>query len=127
MFVRPIRLSHLIVDEDGKDILVTFTLLDAPPRTGPVENPLKESSIDTIVERLTSIIDSNGLAFRARSGSKTVVLRAKNGSLNVLHVSSKTITKSTGPRITGLWIGLIVVGILVGGVGGFIVFQKLSK
>jgi len=127
MFIRPIRLSHLIVDQDGTDIIVTFTLLDVPPRKGPVENPIEEANLDKAIERLSSIIDANGLAFRAKYGTKQVVLRATSGSLNVDHVTSKTEYMSSGPRITGLWIGLILVGLLIGGVGGFFAFQKLSK
>lgn len=129
MFVRPIRISHLIVDQDGTEIIVTFTLLDAPPRTGPVEDPIKESSLDKVIERLESVINSEGLAFRARyaNGTKQVVLRAKPTSLNVQHKNNETKYKSSGPRITGLWLGLIVVGVLVGVVGGFFAFQKLAK
>ncbi|UJR30823.1 hypothetical protein I4U23_018340 [Adineta vaga] len=129
MFVRPTRISHMIVDQDdeSKDIIVTFTLLDAPPVTGPVEDPLKESSLDTVINRLSNIIDSNGLAFRARYGSKQVTLRARGGSLNVPHTSTKTNWKTSGPKITGLWLGLILVGLVIGGVGGFIVFAKLAN
>jgi hypothetical protein len=127
MFVRPIRISNIIVDKDGSDILVTFTLLDAPPRTGPVDNPLQEPSLDTLIERLTTIIDANGLAFRASIDSKQVVLRAAANSLNIGHRSSEQKWKSSGPKITGLWIGLIVVGLVVGLVGGFIVFRRLTS
>jgi hypothetical protein len=127
MFVRPTRISHLIVDQDGSDIIITFTLLDTPPRTGPVESPLMESSLDKLIERLSSVIDANGLAFRAKSGTKTVVLRARAGSLNIDHQSSKTVYNSSGPRITGLWIGLIFVGLLVGVVGGFFVLKHFAK
>ncbi|CAF4168765.1 unnamed protein product, partial [Rotaria magnacalcarata] len=107
-------------------ILVTFTLLDAPPRTGPVENPLKESSLDTVIGRLSSIIDASGLAFRARYDTKQVVLRARAGSLNVDHRSTKTKVKSSGPKITGLWVGFVIAGLVVGVIGGFIVFRKLA-
>ena len=129
MHVRPTRISHLIIDQDesSSDILVTFTLLDAPPRTGPVQDPIEESPLGAVIRRLTSIIDSNGLAFRAKHGTRQVTLRARGGSLNVPHRSSQTRDKSTGPRITGLWIGLIIVGLVLGGVGGFFVFGKLAK
>jgi len=127
MFIRPIRISNLIVDQDDTDILVTFTLLDAPPRTGPVEIPLIESSLDSLVERLTKIIDSNGLAFRARYGTKQVVLRARANSLNVAHRSTRQELLSSGPLITGLWIGCSVVGLLIGGISSFFLFQKLAK
>jgi len=127
MFVRPTRISHLIVDQDGTDIIVTFTLLDAAPRTGPVENPLKESSLDSLIERLDSIINSNGLAFRAKAGDKQVILRARANSLNIAHRSSRTEYKTTGPKITGLWIGLILVGLLIGAVGGFFCLSKICK
>ncbi|CAM2718156.1 unnamed protein product [Rotaria socialis] len=127
MFVRPIRISHLNVDHRDTGILVTFTLLDAPPRTGPVENPLKESSLDNVIDRLSSIIDASGLAFRARYDTKQVVLRARVGSLNVNHRSSKTKVKTSGSKITGLWVGFVVAGLVVGVVGGFLVFQKLAN
>jgi hypothetical protein len=129
MFVRPTRISHLTVDQDDestKDIIVTFTLLDAPPRTGPVEDPLREASIDRVVQRLSQIIDSNGLRFRGRYGSRQVNLFAREGSLNVPHRSSQTKEISSGPTITGLWIGLILIGLVIGGVGGFFAFGKLA-
>jgi len=127
LFVRPIRLANLVVDKDGSNITVTFTLLDAPPRTGPVENPLNETKLDPLIERLNSVIDSNALVFRAKSDAKQVTLRALPKSLNIKYRSSEINWKSTGPRITGFWIGFIVVGLLLGAIGGFFVFQKLAK
>jgi hypothetical protein len=127
LFIRPIRISNVIVDQDDTDILVTFTLLDAPPRTGPVEVPLIESSLDTLIERLTNIIDANGLTFRAKSGTKPIVLRARANSLNIDHKSKEEKTRSSGPRITGLWIGCTVGGLLIGGVISFFVFERLAK
>lgn len=130
MFARPTRISHLIVDQDdgdSTDIIVTFTLLDTPPIIGPVEDPIRESSLDTLITRLTNIIDSNGLAFRARYDTKQVTLRARSGSLNVPHSSTKTVSKTTGPKITGLWLGLILVGLVVGGVAGFFILGKLAS
>jgi hypothetical protein len=127
MFIRPIRISNIIVDLDGTDILVTFTLLDAAPFTGPVETPLEETSLETLIERLTKIIDSNGLAFRAKHGTKQTVLRARANSLNVGHRSTEEKWNSTGPKITGLWIGFVFVGLFVGAVGGFILFKRFSK
>ncbi len=128
LFVRPIRISNIIVDQDdNNDILVTFTLLDAPPRTGPVEIPIKESSLDSLVERLNSIIDANRLTFRARSSSKQFILRARANSLNIRHRTTEETVKTAGPRITGLWLGFIIAGIVVGTVGGFFLFAKLAK
>ncbi|CAF0775953.1 unnamed protein product [Adineta steineri] len=130
MFVRPIRISHLIVDQDNgasNDIIVTFTLLDRPPITGNVADPIHETSLDGLINRLERIMEADGLAFRAKYGTNTVNLRARPGSLNVGHRSSETITKSSGPKITGLWIGLIIVGLLIGGVGGFFLFGKFAK
>ena len=126
LLVRPIRISNVIADKDGDNILVSFTLLDVPPQTGPVENPIKEESLDTLVERLNSIIDSNGLIIRARYGTKEAILRAKSGSLNTQHKSTEDKPKTSGPKITGLWIGLIFVGILFGAIGGFFALAKLS-
>jgi len=127
LFVRPIRISNIIVDQDDNDIIVTFTLLDAPPRTGPVEVPLKEASLDTLIERLTKAIDSDTLYFRARNGTKMVNLRARANSVSIAHRSAQQKSRSSGPLITGLWIGCAVAGLLIGGVGSFFVFQKLSK
>ncbi|CAF3881029.1 unnamed protein product, partial [Rotaria sordida] len=128
LFVRPIRISNLVVDKDDNDILVTFTLLDVPPRTGPVENPLKEASLDKLIERLDAVINSNGLAFRGRYDTKQVVLRARSNSLNVEHTTARqTIYKSSGPKITGLWIGFIIAGLVIGAIGGFLIFAKLAK
>jgi hypothetical protein len=127
LFVRPIRISNIIVDQDDTDIIVTFTLLDAPPRTGPVEFPLVETSLDTLIERFTRIIDSNGLAFRAKHGTKQIILRARANSFNIAHRSTQQKLRTSGPLITGLWIGCVVGGLLIGGIGGFFLFQKLSK
>ncbi|CAF1066270.1 unnamed protein product [Adineta ricciae] len=127
LFIRPIRISNLIVDQnESNDILVTFTLLDAAPRTGPVEVPIKESSLDTLIERLTAVIDSNALTFRARVNAKQIILRARPDSLNIRHQSSEKKVISTGPRITGLWLGFITIGVIVGAVTGFLVFKKLA-
>ena len=128
LFIRPIRISHVIVDEDdAKDIQVTFTLLDAPPRTGPVEVPLIEPSLDTLVTRLTEIINNNGLIFRATSGTKQVILRARVNSLNIAHRSTERNIRTSGPLITGLWIGCSVAGLLIGGIASFFIFEKLAK
>ncbi|CAF1511735.1 unnamed protein product [Adineta steineri] len=128
LHIRPIRISNLIVDQDdsNENILVTFTLLDAPPRTGPVEVPIKETSLDTLIERLNSAIDSNTLTFRARTSTKQIILRARISSLNIQHQSTQEKVRSTGPKITGLWIGFIIVGVLVGGVGGFFLLAKMA-
>lgn len=125
--IRPIRISHLVVDQNGTDILVTFTLLDAPPRTGPVENPLIESSLDTIIDRLTEIINHNALIFRPKSGSKFYTLRARPQSLNLVHKSSPENLRSSGPLIIGLWVGCVVAGLLIGGVVSFFIFEKLAN
>jgi hypothetical protein len=127
LFVRPVRIANLFVDQDATDIIVTFTLLDAPPRTGPVEEPLKEASLDTLIERLNSIIDANGLAFRTKAGARQHVLRARPKSLNVNHRSTENKSKTTGPRITGLWIGFIIAGIVIGAIVAFFAFEKFSK
>lgn len=125
--VRPTRISNLNVDKNSNNITVTFTLLDAPPRTGPVEFPLKEESLDKLVERLESAIDANSFTFRAKLGSTTVRLRAHPRSLNVPHRSTIVKTVSSGKTITGLWIGLIIVGILIGAIGGFIALGHFAK
>ena len=127
MFVRPIRISHIIVDQDDRDISVTYTLLDAPPLTGPVEVPLHEPSLDTLIERLSSLIDSNRLTFRARYDSKQITLIARANSLNVVHRSTERKYLTSGSRITGFWIGFIIVGSLFGGIGGFFVFKHWSR
>ncbi|CAF1296429.1 unnamed protein product [Rotaria sordida] len=123
MFVRPTRISNLLVDKNNTDIIVTFTLLDVPPRTGPVEVPLQELSLDTVIQRFQTIIDSEGLTFRARYGdSKQVTLRARAKSLNVVqNTQNKWLT--SGSKITGLWIGFIILGLAIGAVGGFFVFR----
>ncbi len=127
LFIRPIRLSNVLVDQDDNDILVTFTLLDGSPRTGPVEFPLVEPSLETLIERLTQIVDSNGLHFRAKNGTRQIVLRARVNSLNVAHLSTQKLSVNSGPLIIGLWIGCSVGGLLLGVIGGFFLFQKLAK
>jgi len=128
LFIRPIRISNILVDEDDNDILVTFTLLDAPPRTGPVEIPLLEPSLDNLIDRLTKIIDANGLYFPAQYGtSKQINLYARVGTLNIAHLSSEKKSLTSGPLIIGLWIGCGLVGLLIGGVTSFFLFQKFAK
>ena len=126
LLIRPIRISNLLVDADGDDILVTFTLLDAPPTTGPVEILFKEKSLDDLVARLETTINNNELVFRARYDSKQVILRARPESLNVVHQSYKSVSLTSGPKITGLWLGLIILGIVIGSVGTFFVCGFLT-
>jgi hypothetical protein len=127
--VRPSRISNIIVDEraNHSDIIVTLTLLDAPPRLGPVEDPIQETSLIKLIDRLGGLIDSNDLAFRAKQKNREVKLRARPNSLNVIHTSLDQRYRTTGPTITGLWIGLLVVGLLLGAVGGFFAFRALAK
>ncbi|CAF3966179.1 unnamed protein product [Rotaria sp. Silwood2] len=161
--VRPIRISNIIVDHDGKDLPVTFTLLDAPPRLGPVEFPLQEPSLTTAIERLRTVIDANGLAFRARYNNNEVTLRARINSLQVIYTSfdqnagqcvNQTfarsensvecpdttteqnqnlnqnidiVYKSSGPLITGFWIGFLILGVLIGTVGGVFILKRFFK
>ena len=127
MLVRPIRISNLLIDQYDDELVITFTLLDAAPQTGPVEEPLKESSLDTVIDRLSKDIDNNALSFRARTPSGQVTLRARPNSLNVDHRSKEIKTMSSGPRITGLWIGLILVGTILGAIGGFFLLAKFWK
>ncbi|CAF3878436.1 unnamed protein product [Rotaria sp. Silwood1] len=163
LFVRPIRISNLMVDNDGDDILVTFTLLDAPPRTGPVEVPLQENSLTTSIQRLRTVIDANNLSFRVKYGTNQTILRARINSLQVIYTSSDQnvsqcinqtfvttpkpdecldtttqqnqnldqgidiVYKSSGPLITGFWVGFIVLGVLIGIVGGVFVLKRFFK
>ncbi|CAF0925746.1 unnamed protein product [Rotaria sordida] len=158
--VRSIRISNILVDHDGKDLPVTFTLLDSPPRLGPVEFPLQEPSLTTAIERLRTVIDANGLLFRAKYNTTEITLRARIRSLQVIHTSldqnttqciNKTlgqgqnpnecpptttvqnqdlnqnieiVYKSSGPLITGFWIGFIILGVLIGTVGSFFVLKR---
>ncbi|CAF1123846.1 unnamed protein product [Rotaria sordida] len=158
--VRSIRISNILVDHDGKDLPVTFTLLDSPPRLGPVEFPLQEPSLTTAIERLRSVIDADGLSFRAKYNTTEITLRARIRSLQVIHTSldqnttqciNKTfgqgqnpnecpptttvqnqdlnqnieiVYKSSGPLITGFWIGFIILGVLIGTVGSFFVLKR---
>jgi hypothetical protein len=87
LLLRPIRISNIIVDRDEKDLLVTFTLLDKPPRLGPVEVPLQEQSLTIAVERLRTVIDADGLTFRAKYDNKEVILRTRTKSLQVIYTS----------------------------------------
>ena len=205
--VRSVRISNIIVNHDGKDLPVTFTLLDAPPRLGPVAAPLQELSLTAAITKLRTVIDSNMLTFQAKFNTTEVTLTARNSSLQIIYTSTdqspnqcsnqtstttpstatpsttilsnatlstiippnatlsttilsnatlfttipsnatlftttpsvtecpSTITaprttvkqiieityKSSGPMITGLWIGFIILGLLVGMVGGFFV------
>ncbi|CAF3555371.1 unnamed protein product [Rotaria sp. Silwood1] len=157
--VRPIRISNILVDHNGKDLPVTFTLLDLPPRLGPVELPLQEPSLTTAIERLRTVIDANSLAFRAKYNTTQITLRARINSLQVIHTSfnqntnqcvNKTLVrnqnrdecqptttvqnqnidivyKSSGPLITGFWIGFIIIGVLIGTVGGFFVLKRFFE
>ncbi|CAF1014057.1 unnamed protein product [Didymodactylos carnosus] len=124
--LRPVRISNIVIDHDGKDLIVTFLLLDVPPKYGPVEHPLHEHSLDTLVERLQTLINDNTLAFRAKFDTKEVDLRARKNSLDVIYVNNKSVTKAHGPLITGLWIGFLVLGLLLGVGVAFIVVKKYT-
>ena len=128
MFVRPIRLSNLLVDRDGSDLLVTFTLLDAPPRRGSVENLYNETSLDTLIARLSTVIDSNALIFRARTSARQVVLRAKPKSLNVaVQADQVKKIKAPGASTTVFWVAFTIGGAVLGAVVGFFVFERMAK
>ncbi|CAF0926059.1 unnamed protein product [Rotaria sp. Silwood1] len=152
-----------MVDNDGDDILVTFILLDATPRTGPVEVPLHEASLTTSIQRLRTVIDVNNLVFRVKYGTNEAILQARNNSLQVIYTSSDQnvnqcvnqtfvttqnpdeclgtttqqnqnldkgidiVYKGSGPLITGLWVGFIVLGTLIGIVGGVFVLKRFFK
>jgi hypothetical protein len=176
--VRPVRISNIIVNHDGKDLPVTFTLLDAPPRLGPVAVPLQELSLTAAIAKLRTVIDSNMLNLRAKFNTTEVTLTARNNSLQIIYTSNdqsgaqcanQTTTaspatttspstatnpstttsasatacpatatvpeptikqiieityNSSGPLITGFWIGFIILGLLVGLVGGFFVSKR---
>lgn len=125
MFVRPIRISNLVVDKSDKDIIVTFTLLDAPPTTGPVQYPLQEASLDTLIDRLRSIIDSHGFIIRGQNGTKYVSLRARRQSLNVEY-ESKINTIQPG-SLAGYWAGFIILGLVIGSGSAFLVCKVLTS
>jgi hypothetical protein len=175
--VRPIRISNIIVDHDGKDIPVTLTLLDVPPRLGPVEIPLQELSLAEVITHLRTVIDSNALVFQAKHGTTQVMLRTRISSLQVIYTSFdpnhnqcinqtfnqttspdqcanqtynqtqnpdqclNTTTgeiqnvnqnieityKSSGPLITGFWVGFIILGLLIGIAGGFFILRRFSE
>jgi len=85
--IQPIRIAHIIVDEDENNILGIFTLSNAPPRAESMKILLKESSLYRLIECFTSIIDSNHFAFRA-------------SSLNIRYCSTEQVWKTTSRRIT---------------------------
>jgi len=125
--VRPIRISHIIIDHDVNDLFVSFTLLDVPPVYGPVETPIQEHKLEVIIDRLKNLIDNNAFHIRAKFDTKEVVLRAKVGSLSAIYTNEKTIVKTTGPKITGLWIGFIILGLALGIIGSFFVIRKITQ
>ncbi|CAF0775599.1 unnamed protein product [Didymodactylos carnosus] len=125
--LRPVRISNIIIDHEDKDLLVTFTLLDVPPKYGPVEHPLHEHTLATLIERLERMINNNLLAFRAKYGTKEVELRARKNSLAAIFTNEKTVIKSSGMLITGLWIGFLVFGILIGVGATFIIVKKYTS
>jgi hypothetical protein len=127
MLVRPTRISDLLVDRAGDDFLVTFTLLDAPPRTGPVENIFNETSLDTLVDRLTNLIDTNSLVFRARSGTKPIMLRAAPKSLNFVYDNTKTNTITNVKAASSNWGTFIAIGIVVGIIIATVAFVLLTR
>lgn len=127
MFVRPIRLSNLLVDRVGNELLVTFTLLDAPPRKGPVENLYNETSIDALIARLVTVINSNSLIFRARTNSKQVILRAIPKSLNVAVQEDQVKRTKSNSSATVFWITFTIGGAILGAVVGFFVFARMAQ
>ena len=130
MRIRPIRISSLLVDQDGEDIVVSFTLLDAPPSTGPVERPLKEGSLDAVVERLLGAVDSGDMSFRARYGTKQTTLYALKGSLNVKRPSGSQnddAALDSPSSHAGYWVGFSIAGVVIGLVVGFFVFRQRAS
>lgn len=127
MFVRPIRISQLIVDLVGKDIQVTFTLLDAPPTKGPVESLYNETSFDDLVDRLKKIMDANSLFFRARADDRQVVLRARPESLNIVFTTTKNVETKSGGVITTFWIVFVFVGLIIGAIGTFLLAKFFGR
>lgn len=127
MFVRPIRISQLLVDVVGNDIQVTFTLLDAPPKQGPVETIFNETSFDGLVDRLKTVLDSNSLFFRARANDRQVILRARPKSLNIAFTSTTNVETKSGGRITTFWIVFVIVGLVLGSVGAALIFKFFVK
>lgn len=124
MLVRPTRISNLLVDQDGDDIAVSFTLLDAAPITGPVEQPLKEKTLDVVVDRLGAAIESGELIFRARYGTKQTNLFARKGSLNVKRPAGDTADSDSSSSNAGYWVGFTIAGVVIGLLVGFFVFRQ---
>lgn len=140
LIVRSMCISNIMIDRDGKDLFVTVTLLDAPPRYGPVESPLQEPSLRTSIDRLRRAIDANNLTVRTTYGrTEDVVLRARIDSLQVIytsfdrndtqsvHENLRIIYKSSGPLITGFWIGFALLGVFIGVLGGFLIRKRFFR
>ncbi|CAF4462713.1 unnamed protein product [Rotaria sp. Silwood2] len=83
--VRPFRISNVIINFNGKDILVTFTLLDATPFLGLVSTIIHDEPLTSRIEYLRYMIDSHTLQFDIRDGSKDYYVWARNNSLRAIN------------------------------------------
>jgi hypothetical protein len=133
LFIRPIRISNILVDTLENDLLVTFTLLDAAPQTGPVEDPLQEASLGKLIQRLDRAINSEELTFRVKYNTRQANLHARAQSLNVKYEINETKEKKenkqkvSGGTKAAIWIGFILGGAGIGALIGFFVLQKLAN
>lgn len=150
--IRPIRLSNILIDHNGTDLVVSFTLVDNPPFYGPVVNPLKELSLDAVVTKLRALIDKGNITFPGvYNNTHGIILYPKPGSLNVVArtpitvlinnmtmISYEAVTNTTnqirriskqrksGGRITGFWIGFLALGIVLGLLGALVIAKVIA-
>lgn len=151
--ILPTRFSNVFIDRNNTDLIVTFTLVDNPPFYGLVVNQLKEPSLDVTVRNLQNVIDTKNISFAVDySNIKNILLYPKPGSLNVIgrtqtilitnnitEIFYDTITNTTnitrvilmerksGSKITGFWIGFLILGLAIGLIGTMIIVRLIVK
>lgn len=126
--IRTIRISNIVIDiDEQRNLVVTFFVLDVPPTFGVVQDPLKEKSLEEAIGLLEKAINENEFFVRVRIGNVQTKVRAVSQSLNVQHRTNEEKTITSGPRIVGLWIGFIFVGLFFGMIGGFFLFRKMAR
>ena len=153
--IRHVRLSSFIVDttrdttnQQDKDVVVTFTLLDNPPSA---LHSARELSLIECIERLARLV--NGGQFRVRDTHGAYELEARpntvqtlglyflplinqtnyvnrtveieqNVTQTVIRKTQKLVYQHTGPKIAALWTGFTLLGLVVAlAVGSFVAIR----
>ena len=154
--IRHVRLSSFIVettrvaaDQQGNDVVVTFTLLDNPPSA---LQSARELSLVECIERLNRLVNVG--QFRVRDTHGAYELKARpdtvqtlglyflpsvnqtnyvnrtieieqNVTQTVIRRTQKLVYQHVGPKIAALWTGFVLLGLVVAlAIGSFVAIRK---